>query len=69
MLHSLLERLDFQADLASQCDTLFARLLPAAGNFSENEQQTLLEWLDNILRTPFGDSGLRRDRIDRKAHV
>ncbi len=63
MLHALLEQLDFQADLAPQCEPLFTRLLPAAGNFSESDQHTLLGWLDNILRTPLDDDGLRLDCI------
>lgn len=63
MLHALLERIDFQAALAPQCESLFAQLLPAAGNFSESDQHTLLGWLDNILRTPLDGDELRLDCI------
>ena len=63
MLHSLLERLDFQAELAPQCERLFAQLLPAAGNFSPRERQTLQTWLDNILRTPLDSDALRLDQL------
>jgi exodeoxyribonuclease V beta subunit len=57
MLHSLLENLDFTAELEPQCDPLFARFLPLAG-LSNQHRQTLIAWLENILRTALDDSGL-----------
>ena len=51
MIHSLLENLDFQLDIETQCRQLFPRFLPGSGITSENHQQTLIRWLEYILRT------------------
>ena len=38
LLHSLLENLDFQLSIESQCETLFPRFMPGAGLASEYER-------------------------------
>ena len=62
LLHSLLENLDFQLDIESQCETLFPRFMPGAGLSSEYEQ-TLLTWLECILKTPLDGQALRLDQL------
>jgi exodeoxyribonuclease V beta subunit len=62
LLHSLLENLDFEVDIATQCPPLFARFLAQAG-LSREHQQPLTDWLRNILQTPLNGSGLTLNRI------
>ena len=62
LLHSLLENLDFEVDIATQCPPLFARFLAQAG-LSREHQQPLTVWLSNILQTPLDASGLTLKRI------
>ena len=57
LLHSLLENLDFEGDIAAQCAPLFSRFLPQAG-LSIEHQQTLTLWLKNILETPLDGNAL-----------
>ena len=68
MLHSLLENLDFTAELESQCDPLFTRFLPLAG-ISDQHRQTLKAWLRNILATPLDGSGLTLGGISRQKRL
>jgi exodeoxyribonuclease V beta subunit len=62
LLHSLLENLDFEVDITTQCPPLFARFLAQAG-FSREHQQPLTDWLSNILQTPLNEAGLTLNRI------
>ena len=62
LLHSLLENLDFGTDIATQCPPLFNRFLAQAG-LSREHQQTLTDWLSNILQTPLNEAGLSLSRI------
>jgi exodeoxyribonuclease V beta subunit len=62
LLHSLLENLDFEVDIATQCPPLFARFLAQAG-LSREHQQPLTDWLSNILQTPLNGAGLTLNRI------
>jgi len=68
MLHSVLENLDFTADLESQCDPLFTRFLPLAG-ISDQYRQTLTGWLENILATSLDDSGLSLRKVSRQIRL
>ena len=65
LLHSLLENLDFDIDIATQCPPLFARFLAQAGLSSEH-QKTLTNWLNNILQTPLNGAGLTLSRISNR---
>ncbi len=62
LLHSLLEHLDFETDVAAQCGPLFARLLAPSG-IGDELRPTLLRWLQNILQTPLDDASLTLNRI------
>jgi exodeoxyribonuclease V beta subunit len=62
LLHSLLENLDFQADIHAQCTPLFTRLLPLAG-LADEYRQTLINWLEFILQTPLDAATLKLDAI------
>ncbi len=62
LLHSLLENLDFQQSIESQCETLLPRFVPGAGLPGEHEP-TLLKWLDNILKTPLDGKTLSLDQL------
>ena len=50
LLHALLEHLDFQADVASQCPALFDRFLAQFG-IADAHRPTLQHWLEQILQT------------------
>jgi exodeoxyribonuclease V beta subunit len=68
LLHSLLENLDFRADIATQCAPLFNRFLSLAGLSSEH-QQTLVLWLTNILETPLDGASLTLSGIDNRQRL
>ncbi|MCP4470666.1 MAG: exodeoxyribonuclease V subunit beta [Gammaproteobacteria bacterium] len=68
MLHSVLENIDFTADLEPQCDPLFTRFLPLAG-ISDQHRQTLTGWLKDILETQLDDSGLTLRRISHQSRL
>ena len=57
LIHSLLENLDFQQDIAAQCARLLPRYLPSSGLAAEHEP-TLVRWLENIVLAPIDDAGL-----------
>ncbi len=58
LIHSLLEHLDFTADIAAQCAQLMPTYLPASGISAETDQQTLVHWLQQILQTPLNQQDL-----------
>ncbi len=58
MIHSLLENLDFQLPINEQCKHLFPRFLPGSEISAENHQQTLIAWLEHIVRTSLDGSEL-----------
>lgn len=62
LLHSLLENLDFQSGIESQCEFLFPRFMPGAGLSGEYEP-TLLAWLECILKTPLDGQALKLDQL------
>jgi len=62
LLHSLLENLDFTGDIATQCTPLFNRFLALAGLSSEH-QETLVQWLSNIVETPLDGASLTLSHI------
>ena len=68
MLHSILENLDFEGDIAAQCENLFQRFLAPAGIGSEYES-TLLAWLHNILLTPLDGEKLALCRINNRRRL
>jgi exodeoxyribonuclease V beta subunit len=68
LLHSLLENLDFTADIAAQCPPLFNRFLALAGLSSEH-QQALVHWLNNIVETPLDGDSLALSRIDNRHRI
>jgi exodeoxyribonuclease V beta subunit len=68
LLHSLLENLDFRADIATQCAPLFNRFLSLAGLSSEH-QKTLVHWLTNILETPLDGASLTLSCIDNRQRL
>jgi exodeoxyribonuclease V beta subunit len=58
LIHALLEHLDFEADIATQCVQLLPTYLPASGISAEADQKTLIHWLQQILLTPLNQQGL-----------
>jgi len=62
LLHSLLENLDFQKSIESQCEMLLPRFMPGSGLSAEHET-TLLEWLACILKTPLDGQTLSLDQL------
>ena len=68
MLHSLLENLDFESELETQCDPLFDRFLPQAG-LSDQYRSTLAAWLQDILATALDESGLSLGRIGNQGRL
>ena len=62
LLHSLLENLDFEVDIATQCPPLFTRFLAQAG-LSREHQKPLTDWLSHIVQTPLNGAGLTLNRI------
>ena len=68
LIHSLLENLDFQRDIAQQCARLFPRYLPSSGLAIEHEP-TLVRWLENIVLTPIDDAGLTLNSLSREQRL
>jgi exodeoxyribonuclease V beta subunit len=68
LLHSLLENLDFQGDIGSQCKQLFARYMAQAGLSSEHEG-TLCRWLSNIMRSPMDGDSMSLDQISQQRRL
>ena len=64
-LHLLLERLDFQADVAAQTAELAEQLAPRFGLDAERHRDTLQRWLRDVVDTPLDETGLRLRDIDR----
>ena len=59
LLHELLETLDFQQDIAEQCQARIVRTAPGYGIHQAQQQQTLLTWLGYIIDTPLDSKELR----------
>ena len=57
-LHLLLERLDFQADVAMQVAALAPQLAPRFGLDAERHHDTLQHWLRDVVDTPLNNQGL-----------
>jgi exodeoxyribonuclease V beta subunit len=58
LLHSILEHLDFTADIQSQCDELLPRYAPRFGLDSVDYQRTLGEWLKILVVSPLNNGDL-----------
>jgi exodeoxyribonuclease V beta subunit len=58
LLHSVLERLDFQLPVESQCAELLPRLAPRFDLDSYEYQITLSQWMASLMRCPLNDTGL-----------
>lgn len=59
LLHSLLEHLDFQGDIGAQCESLLPRFLSGSGITTDEQQRTLVEWLECITQTALAEDGFR----------
>ncbi|MCP4486699.1 MAG: exodeoxyribonuclease V subunit beta [Gammaproteobacteria bacterium] len=57
-LHEILEHLDFELKAEQQCRTLIAQLAPRFNLSSNEQQETLSDWLWNVLHTPLCQPGL-----------
>ncbi len=57
LLHSLLEHLDFQADIDTQCKSLLPRFLPGSGITTDEQRRTLVQWLKCITQTSLAQEG------------
>ena len=68
LIHSLLENLDFEQDIAAQCAQLFPRYLPSSGLDAEHEP-TLVRWLKNIVATPIDDADLALNCLSREQRL
>ena len=62
-LHVLLEELDFQEDPALHGPDLIRRHAPRYGLDPEQQEATLLHWLQEIINTPLDDRGLSLSRL------
>jgi exodeoxyribonuclease V beta subunit len=58
LLHSLLEHLDFQGDIRSQCADLLPLYAPRFGLDSTDYQNILTHWMETLMISPLNHSGL-----------
>ena len=65
LLHELLEHLDFDQEIAPQAQVLIAQRAAAYAINNPEQQQTLLNWLQQIVTTELNANGLRLDRLSR----
>jgi exodeoxyribonuclease V beta subunit len=59
LIHSLLEHLDFQQDISSQCQQLVPRYANRFGLGSDSYQKLLQLWIESMLNTALDDRGLK----------
>ena len=58
LLHALLEHLDFERNIQTQCAELLPRYAPRFGLDSADYQKTLARWLETLVSSPLNDNGL-----------
>ncbi len=58
LLHALLEHLDFEHNIQTQCAELLPRYAPRFGLDSVDYQKTLTRWLQTLVTSPLNDTGL-----------
>ena len=68
-LHHLLEHLDFQGDIQAQGIELNRRFALRFGFDAGRQQDTVVEWLHNIVSTPLNDAGLRLSQLSRRQRL
>jgi len=58
LLHALLEHLDFEGNIQTQCVELLPRYAPRFGLDSVDYQKALASWLETLVTSPLNDNGL-----------
>ena len=68
-LHHLLENLDFQGDIQKQGVALNMRFAPRFGFDARRQQDTIVNWLANIVQTPLNEAGLRLSQLSHRQRL
>ncbi len=63
LLHSVLEHLDFQQDIPSQCDQLLPPITRRYGLESARHQATISSWMETLVKCPLSDDGLSLSKL------
>ena len=69
LLHELLEHLDFQQEIAAQCEPRIRALAPGYGIFARDQQQILLQWIQAIVATRLDQNGLSLDKLHNRQRL
>jgi len=69
LLHSVLERLDFQQSIEKQCAELLPRFAPRFGLDSPEYQNTMTQWMGSLMQSPLNDTGLTLSVLSNKQRL
>ncbi|MCZ6883147.1 MAG: exodeoxyribonuclease V subunit beta [Gammaproteobacteria bacterium] len=69
LLHGILEHLDFQRDIKSQCAELLPRFSPRFGLDSIENQNTLSRWMETLMLCPLNHAGLTLSSLSMKQRL
>ena len=69
LLHSVLEHLDFQQDIPSQCDQLLPPITRRYGLESARHQATISSWMETLVKCPLSDDGLSLSKLSPKQRL
>jgi exodeoxyribonuclease V beta subunit len=69
LLHSILERLDFQQSIEKQCAELLPKFAPRFDLDSVDYRNTITRWMDLLMQSPLNDDGLTLSSLSNRQRM